>query len=100
MRGDYFCQHIAVRPEGRLAPGEAWRTSRAELEARASAAGQIIVGPKESTPLMPHARGFASVIQQGLAVRADLTTWEPNYGRKAEAQVRWEASHGRPLGDA
>ena len=26
-----------------------------------------------------------------------MTTWEPDYGRKAEAQVRWEAAHGREL---
>jgi tRNA threonylcarbamoyladenosine biosynthesis protein TsaB len=27
----------------------------------------------------------------------DLATWEPNYGRLAEAQVKWEAAHGRAL---
>jgi tRNA threonylcarbamoyladenosine biosynthesis protein TsaB len=27
----------------------------------------------------------------------DLALWEPDYGRKAEAQVRWEAEHGRAL---
>ncbi len=27
----------------------------------------------------------------------DLGTWEPSYGRLAEAQVRWESAHGRPL---
>jgi len=27
-----------------------------------------------------------------------IETWEPDYGRLAEAQVRWEAAHGRPLG--
>jgi tRNA threonylcarbamoyladenosine biosynthesis protein TsaB len=27
-----------------------------------------------------------------------LDTWEPAYGRLAEAQVKWEAAHGRPLG--
>jgi tRNA threonylcarbamoyladenosine biosynthesis protein TsaB len=25
--------------------------------------------------------------------------WEPHYGRPAEAQVRWEQAHGRPLPD-
>ena len=28
---------------------------------------------------------------------ADLAAWEPGYGRLAEAQVKWEAAHGRPL---
>jgi tRNA threonylcarbamoyladenosine biosynthesis protein TsaB len=27
----------------------------------------------------------------------DLALWEPDYGRKAEAQVKWEAQHGRAL---
>ncbi len=27
----------------------------------------------------------------------DLASWEPAYGRLAEAQVKWEASHARPL---
>ncbi len=27
----------------------------------------------------------------------DLASWEPAYGRLAEAQVKWEATHGRPL---
>ena len=27
----------------------------------------------------------------------DLDSWEPSYGRLAEAQVKWEAAHGRPL---
>ncbi len=26
-----------------------------------------------------------------------LDSWEPDYGRLAEAQVKWEAVHGRPL---
>jgi len=30
----------------------------------------------------------------------DLDTWEPDYGRQAEAQARWESTHGRPLASA
>jgi len=29
----------------------------------------------------------------------DVTSWEPEYGRPAEAQARWEMAHGRPLPD-
>jgi tRNA threonylcarbamoyladenosine biosynthesis protein TsaB len=29
----------------------------------------------------------------------DLESWEPDYGRPAEAQARWEAAHGRALPD-
>lgn len=31
---------------------------------------------------------------------SDLDEWEPRYGRPAEAQVRWEAKHGRSLSDS
>jgi len=27
----------------------------------------------------------------------DIASWEPSYGRLAEAQVRWETAHGKPL---
>jgi tRNA threonylcarbamoyladenosine biosynthesis protein TsaB len=43
----------------------------------------------------PHARAAAPLwrhIAAGDPV--DLATWEPEYGRLAEAQVRWEAEHG------
>ena len=37
------------------------------------------------------------------AARAGSTrsrAWEPEYGRPAEAQARWETAHGRPLPDS
>ena len=36
-------------------------------------------------------------IERGTFPVHDLATWEPEYGRPAEAQARWEAAHGRPL---
>lgn len=46
----------------------------------------------------PHARGVArmmtTILDRG---PVDIDTWEPQYGRLAEAQVKWEAAHGRPL---
>src|SRR5688500_13599736 len=46
----------------------------------------------------PHARAAARML--GAIVAAgpcDIDSWEPSYGRLAEAQVKWEAAHGRPL---
>jgi tRNA threonylcarbamoyladenosine biosynthesis protein TsaB len=43
----------------------------------------------------PHARAVAPLL--GDIMRdgpVDLAGWEPQYGRLAEAQVRWEAIHG------
>ncbi len=53
-----------------------------------------VIGPDT----LPHARGVARAIDSIIAAgEADVETWEPMYGRLAEAQVKWEAAHGRPL---
>ena len=98
MRGDFFFQDVEISASGNLQPGEEGRLTRAELEARASSRFASIVGPAESAALSPHARGFARLIREGIAQEVDMTSWEPSYGRKAEAQVRWEVTHGRELG--
>ena len=100
MRGDFFCQQVDVLADGEMSAGESSRESRADLERRAAETGATIIGPTESDPTLPHARGFAALIRDGIARQAEMTTWEPDYGRKAEAQVRWEAAHGRELGTA
>ena len=44
------------------------------------------------SPAPPEAKFFWASFD-----RVDLDRWEPDYGRLAEAQVKWEATHGRPL---
>ena len=99
MRGDFFCQDVDVNADGELRPGESRRTTRDHLESHAAEQGARIIGPAESVPTGPHARGFTALIRLGLAQPVQMTTWEPEYGRKAEAQVRWEVAHGRELGE-
>lgn len=99
MRGDFFCQEVTVGSDSAIQPGDSWRANRAHIEEHALSRGARITGPAESPPMMPHASGFARLMRLDLVHSVDLTTWEPNYGRKAEAQVRWEAAHGRALGD-
>jgi len=98
MRGDFFYQDVKVLSNGELQPGESGRVSRSGLEDRAAMRSARIIGPSESPALSPHARGFARLIREGIAEEVEMTSWEPSYGRKAEAQVRWEAAHGRELG--
>ena len=98
MRGDFFWQDVTTDSNGSIVPGISTRTTRSELEAHAATRSAQIIGPAETPSLSPHARGFARLIELGLATAVEMTTWEPNYGRKAEAQVRWEATHGRELG--
>lgn len=60
--------------------------------------GARCIGPREELAAIPRAKGFAGIAS--LMERAgpvDLALWEPDYGRLAEAQVRWEREHGKPL---
>ncbi len=60
--------------------------------------GARAIGPRETVEAAPHARGVAILLDQIVATgRVSLDTWEPDYGRLAEAQVKWEAAHRRPL---
>ena len=73
--------------------------SRAELdELRNHERGIKVIGPGQAIDAHPHARGVGPIhdwiAQLG---PVDLASWEPDYGRLAEAQVRWEATHGRKL---
>lgn len=51
---------------------------------------------------MPRAATLLDLLQiDGATTQVtDLETWEPDYGRPAEAQARWEAVHGRRLPDS
>ncbi|MGH7703489.1 MAG: tRNA (adenosine(37)-N6)-threonylcarbamoyltransferase complex dimerization subunit type 1 TsaB [Gemmatimonadales bacterium] len=58
-------------------------------------------------PILPPASAPRASVLLGLVGRAggarrveDPGQWEPEYGRPAEAQVRWEVAHGRRLPDS
>lgn len=102
LRGDVFAAAYEVRPDGgftELTPPVLM--PRTEVSEQASELSARVIGPHELLQAMPHARGvarLASWLDDGQAV--DLAAWEPDYGRLAEAQVRWEAAHGRALPSA
>jgi tRNA threonylcarbamoyladenosine biosynthesis protein TsaB len=64
-------------------------------------ADQFAVPLIRGTVSLPNAAALLSLLGvPGGAERVhDLDRWEPNYGRPAEAQLRWEAAHGRALSD-
>ncbi len=101
MRGEAFVAAYEVTDTGpivevyppALVAGDGVDELAQRLEAR-------VVGPNRSLDFHPHARGVARVgdwLERSSAV--DLVSWEPDYGRLAEAQVRWEATHKRRLGE-
>ena len=96
MRGDVYAAVVesndgvvvAVSDE-RLLPRGAVAEFAHRHEAR-------VVGAGEAVDAMPHARGLAR-LAASLVRDVSLAAWEPDYGRLAEAQVKWETEHGRSL---
>jgi tRNA threonylcarbamoyladenosine biosynthesis protein TsaB len=98
LRGESYIAEFeheagAVRPLGEMR-----LVSNGDLQATAEAANARLVGPEHADSWQPHARGVA-LLEETLvsAGPVNLAAWEPIYGRLAEAQVKWEATHGRPL---
>ena len=57
-----------------------------------------MIGPDQELDAWPRAEGVAALLTDVLVVGpVDLVSWEPNYGRAPEAQVRWERAHGQSL---
>ena len=100
MRGEYFAARLTLRSDQTMIQPEPTTLVGVEelLELAQREPLVKVVGPGQRLDFHPHARGVAplleSVVERG---PVDLASWEPNYGRLAEAQVRWEAAHGRPL---
>lgn len=98
LRGEHYVAVCDVGADGRLAAVtgvDRWASDA--LEARAAQLGPL-VGAGLAIPSAPDAAAvgrLGTFLQDAPAV--DLASWEPSYGRLAEAQVKWEAAHGRPL---
>ncbi len=111
LRGEAYFQRFRREPSGVVVPESrfylgpleavakaaedlgAWIAAPADVLALLTAVGSV--APEVALALAPHARGVARL--EDALESADLAVWEPRYGRLAEAQVRWEAEHGRPL---
>lgn len=93
MRGEAFASVFDVASDGAVGAGGPVKIlSRASLADEAREAGATILDGE------PHAAGAARLLHAALdAGPVDLAAWEPDYGRAAEAQVKWEAVHGRRL---
>ena len=105
--GTYFAFLDAMRGDVHTAPietvggivtsiGEERLVPRSAVNGLAARYGARPIGSGEPLDAMPHARGLAR-IDARIVREVSLPTWEPAYGRLAEAQVKWEAEHGRSL---
>lgn len=99
MRAEWFALLAEVQG-GLITPkGDVFIVGEAELAETALRHDARLLGPRQAISSAPHARGVAALLDQILASGpVPIETWEPDYGRLAEAQVKWEAAHGRPLG--
>jgi tRNA threonylcarbamoyladenosine biosynthesis protein TsaB len=99
MRGESFSQVIEVTAAGAVSEVSELRVVREdEIEALARTVGARTAGAGRELDAAPHARGVARLgSHPALRTAVDLASWEPDYGRLAEAQVRWERAHGRSL---
>jgi len=99
MRGECFVVQAEIDRSGAVRPLDDERlAATVDVEAVAAALGVSVIGPGFGADSRPMARGAARMIEQIVAAgECDLDLWEPTYGRLAEAQVKWEATHGRPL---
>ena len=99
LRGEVYVAAFSLEDDAAVVEIEApYLASSSEVSAIASALRARPVGPDQEIAAAPHARGVQH-LESWIAARepVNLDSWEPDYGRKAEAQVRWEVAHGRPL---
>ena len=99
LRGEHYVELYQIAEDGELSlllP--AHRVASSEVERTAEQLDARVVGDGPGVRTAPHARNVAYLTKLlDATAPADLARWEPQYGRLAEAQVRWEAEHGRPL---
>jgi tRNA threonylcarbamoyladenosine biosynthesis protein TsaB len=102
LRGEHYVELFDVDADGVIRPfGPTRRAPTDSLDELAGAEGAQLAGYGADFARRPRASGAARLIALiDSTSPADLARWEPAYGRLAEAQVKWEAAHGRPLGVA
>jgi tRNA threonylcarbamoyladenosine biosynthesis protein TsaB len=99
MRGEFYAARIILHAGVAVQSEAPMLVSAAQLEeVRERERALRLIGPGQEIDAHPHARGVASLLESIVeSGPVNLGSWEPDYGRLAEAQVRWEAAHGRPL---
>jgi tRNA threonylcarbamoyladenosine biosynthesis protein TsaB len=88
-------ERLTVRADGAM-----MRIPTDALEAVAEGVPLLAVSASTGEPgpsVVPHAANLLHIGEWRAKGLADLATWEPAYGRLAEAQVKWEAAHARAL---
>ncbi len=97
-RGDWFISMVRCDAQGGRDVSAAWVVSADELRDLKAVRNATLVGAGLDIDAHPTASAALACIERmQLAGPVSLDRWEPDYGRLAEAQVKWEAAHGRSL---
>lgn len=90
LRGDRYALPVTIDGRGHaVATGPVQLVAASALES--TFPDRVAVTARPEASALVRVQGWAQ-----LPV-CDVATWEPAYGRLAEAQVQWEATHARPL---
>lgn len=92
LRGEFFAQGVRVTGSTIEVLGPVTLVREPVMPP----AGVLLVGAGGEPSWKPHARGALRLLGPH-PEPLRTATWEPDYGRKAEAQVKWEAAHNAEL---
>lgn len=102
LRGERYAMAVRIDVAGAVSATSG--VSRLSAEALVLFAGGrtrlSVLGSESSTDdiaVRPAASCLMRVVDWRAHGRVDLASWEPAYGRLAEAQVKWEAAHHQTL---
>ena len=98
LRGEYYLSSCTMNERGQVVDATPVTLADASDLDGLERTGRTLVGERGRVRAVPNARGVVRV--EPLLERdgpANLGLWEPDYGRIAEAQRRWEAAHGRVM---
>lgn len=98
LRDEVYAQPCDVSPRGETSMvADVFRVHETEVQDAAHGRSIVRVAPAEGMQARATSARFLGDWSPFGPVSVD--EWEPAYGRLAEAQVKWEAAHGRALGD-
>lgn len=103
LRGERYVLDVLFDAGGRVRSESALqRMTIEQLDVHAAGRPRLAVlsspTPDHETRLVtPSSAHLLRIASSAWSGAVPLDRWEPDYGRLAEAQVKWEASHGAPL---
>lgn len=103
LRGERYVLHVIFDADGHVrAQSALQRMTLEQLDAHDAPRPRLAVLSSpvpdlESRVVTPWSSYLLRVEPRAWTQAVPLDSWEPQYGRLAEAQVKWEASHGEAL---